>query len=150
MVMVCTRCGSDKYRKNGSYKGVQRYRCLRCKGYFSTVVRKFDYAAKAKALDMYLNNVGIRKVARFIGCSPALVVRWIKAAGERLSLQLAEAKDKIKDQLPDVIEMDEIFTYVKKNSNEQSYGLLILEGKPVLLRMSSAKASRPPSGSIKK
>jgi transposase-like protein len=148
--MVCTHCGSSNYRKNGSYQGVQRYRCMQCLGYFSTRPRKFDYASKEKALDMYLNNVGIRKIARFIGCSPALALRWIKTAGERLSLQLEQAGAQVKDQLPDVIEMDEIYTFVKKNSSGQSYGLLIVGGKPALLRMSSAKGLMPPSPSTGK
>ena len=137
MSKVCNHCGSCNFRKNGSYKGVQRYLCNDCKGYFSTKVRKFDYAAKSKAIDMYLNNVGIRKTARFIGASPTLILRWIRAAGMRLAEQLEQASEQVKEELPDVIEMDEIYTFVKKNSSGQSYGLLILEGKAVLLRTSS-------------
>lgn len=143
MSEVCRRCGSANYRRNGSYKGSQRYQCLACGAYFSDRVRKFSYAVKAQALDMYLNNVGIRKVARFTGASPASVLKWIRAASLRLSRQLAQASIEVGEQLPDVIEMDEIYTYVKKNTAVPSYGLLILDGKPVLLRMSSAKASKP-------
>lgn len=141
MEIRCQRCGSLDYRRNGSYKGVQRYRCRACGAYFSDRARKFSYAVKAQALDMYLNNVGIRKTARFTGASPASVVKWIRAAGLRLSRQLEQASIEVGEQLPDVIELDEIYTYVKKNSNAPSYGLLILDGKPVLLRMSSAKGS---------
>jgi len=135
MSLVCTNCGSANYRKNGSYQGNQRYHCNDCGHYFSDKIRKFSYADKARALDMYLNNVGVRKVARFIGASPALIIRWVKAAGTRLSEQLEQASEQVKSGLPDIIEMDEIYTYVKKNSSAQSYGLLILDGKAVLLRL---------------
>ena len=84
---------------------------------------------------MYLNNVGIRKIALFIGCSPALVVYWIKQFAHRLSDRLKEASEVVKDDMPDIIELDELYTYVKKSQTEQSYGLLILEGRSVLLRM---------------
>ena len=138
MAMVCTHCGSGDYRKNGSYKGVQRFYCRTCTGYFSTRPRKFDYAAKARVLDMYLNNVGIRKSARFVGASPALVLRWLRAAGHQLAEQLRRTSQEVEEALPDVIEMDEIYTFVKKNGSGQSYGLLILGPKAVLLRTSSA------------
>jgi transposase-like protein len=143
MRIQCTRCGSSDYRRNGSHAGVQRYRCRDCGAYFSDRKRKFDYSDKARALDMYLNNVGIRKVARFTGASPASVVKWIRAAGMRLLRQLAQASKEVADRLPDVIEMDEIYTHVQKNSAAPSYGLLILDGRPVLLRMPSVKASPP-------
>ncbi len=143
MEIHCTRCGSSDYRRNGSHGGVQRYRCRGCGAYLNDRKRKFDYSDKARALDMYLNNVGIRKVARFMGASPASVVKWVRSAGARLSRQLAQASREVAEQLPDVIEMDEIYTHVQKNSIVPSYGLLILDGKPVLLRMSSAKASPP-------
>jgi transposase-like protein len=134
--MMRTYCGSEEYRKNGVYREIQRYLCKGCGRYFSDKVRKFDYATRAKALDMYLNNVGIRKTARFIGASPGLIVHWVRQAGERLvKKQLEQALEDTKEKLPDVIEMDEIYTYVEKNSKGQLYGLLILGGRNVLLRM---------------
>jgi transposase-like protein len=138
MSLLCTGCGSEDYKKNGSYKGVQRYHCKSCGMYFSTKPRKFSYVEKKRALDMYMNNVGIRKIARFIGASPALIVRWIRDFGNTICRQVEEAKTEVKNKLPDIIEMDEIYTFVKKNSKEQSYGLLILGRNVVLLRTSLA------------
>jgi IS1 family transposase len=65
------------------------------------------------SLDMYLNNVGIRKIARFVGASPAGVLRWIRKEHAALTARLAEARP---DPQPpgDVIEMDEIYTFVQK------------------------------------
>ncbi|MCL2298149.1 MAG: hypothetical protein FWC38_02790, partial [Proteobacteria bacterium] len=74
--MQCTHCGSTSYVKNGSYKGSQRYRCKDCGRAFSDKVRKFTYADKERFLHMYLNNVGIRKSALFMGCSSSMPNRW--------------------------------------------------------------------------
>ena len=41
--MRCTHCGNDNFVKNGSYKGVQRYKCKNCFLYFSDKARKFNY-----------------------------------------------------------------------------------------------------------
>jgi hypothetical protein len=90
---------------------------------------------RAKALQMYLNNVGIRKIALFLGASPAGVLKWLRKTGQELCLQLQQAAHTVNEQLPDIIEMDEIYTYVQKNAREQSSGLLILDEKVVLLRL---------------
>jgi len=136
--MICHHCGSASFRKNGHSAGVQRYLCKACQRSFSAHGERFSQAVKAQALDMYLNNVGIRKIARFTGASPPAVLKWIKKAARTLAAQLAQAAGQVQDQLPDVIEMDEIYTFVQKNSSAPSYGLLILDGRAVLLRTSSA------------
>ena len=135
--MQCTHCGSLRYVKNGSYKGVRRYICKDCGRYFSDKVRKFTYKDKEKFLQMYLNNVGIRKAALFMGCSPSLLVRWIREFAENLRQKLSKASQSLEDGLPDIIEMDEIYTRVKKGGIVHRYGLLILEDEVKLLRISS-------------
>jgi len=61
--------------------------------------------------------VGVRKVALFIGCSPASVVNWIRAAHRDLVERLRAAADAVEAGVaPDVIEMDEIYTFVQKGS----------------------------------
>ena len=141
--MNCHHCGSVEYRRNGSYKGVQRFICQDCQRSFTSRGERFSRETKEQALDMYLNNVGIRKAARFVGASPAAVLKWIRGAGERLAEQLRKTADTVADDLPDVIEMDEIYTFVKKNSAGQSFGLLIVGDKAALLPIRSAKASQP-------
>ena len=148
--LQCTRCGARDFRKNGTHAGVQRYRCRACGGYFSDRPRKFGFADKAKALDMYLNNVGIRKIARFMGASPALMVRWVKAFGAQVSAQIAAAGASTATDAPDIIEMDEVYTFVQKNSSAPSYGVLIAGDRVALLRITSAKASTRPSRSTAK
>ena len=66
---------------------------------------------------MYLNNVGIRKIARFVGASPAGVLRWIRKAHLGVQSRAAQASQPVGGVPPDVIEMDEIYTFVQKNSS---------------------------------
>lgn len=131
--MKCHHCESKEYRKNGRYQNVQRYICKQCGRSFTSRGERYAKSVKEHALTMYLNNVGIRKIARFVSASPAGVLKWIRAARGRLAEQLHTAADSVEKALPDVIEMDEIYTYVQKKANGPSFGLLIVDGNVALL-----------------
>jgi transposase-like protein len=136
--MRCTHCGSTQYVKNGSNHGYQRYRCNSCKRSFSDRVRKFTYDHKESFLKYYLNNTGVRKCALFIGCAPSLIVRWTRELAENLRRLAREAESKIDSKaMPEIIEMDEIYTRIKKGQIKCQYGLLILENEVKLLHLSS-------------
>jgi len=136
--MQCTHCGSLNSVKNGSYKGSQRFICKECNRAFCDKVRKFTYADKERFILMYMNNVGIRKAAKFMGCSSSLLVRWVREFAQNLRRQLEKAQNNMeKDSVPDIIEMDEIYTRIKKKTIEYPYGLLILGEEVRLLRMLS-------------
>lgn len=142
--MECHHCGSGDWRRNGSYEGVQRYLCRSCGRSFTSRGERISREVKARALDMYLNNVGIRKVARFVNASPASVINWIRKAREAMAQQLREAADTLEaDARPDIIEMDEIYTYAQKNSSAPSYGLLIVDGRVAWLRITSETRASP-------
>jgi hypothetical protein len=132
--MKCHHCGSESYRKNGSYRGVQRYICKSCGRSFTSRGERFDRRTKEKALEMYLNNAGIREIARLSGASSTAVIKWIRAAREDLSRQCHRAAEKIAAEWPDVIGMDEIDSFIEKNGNGRPYGLLIVGENTVLFR----------------
>ncbi len=96
-------------------QGARRYRCRTCGRHMTDKPPRFSAETKAQAVDMYLNNVGIRKIARFVEASPAGVLRWIRKAHAELQVRKAQSAADHKQQ-PDIIEMDEIYTYVQKNS----------------------------------
>ena len=113
-----------------------RYKCKSCSHYFSDKVRKFSYKDKERAVMMHLKGVGIRKVAEFMNCSASLIVRWIRAFSNSLRKRLAAEEEAFScEQLPDIIEMDEIHTCVKKGDVGSRYGLLIHGGEAKLLRL---------------
>ena len=119
--MDCPRCQSQDLIKRGFKSGFQRYRCRACGRHCTDRAPKFSAEAKAKAIDMYVNNVGIRKIARFVGASPAGVLRWIRKEHAIIQARLAAAKPVLSDE-PDIIEMDEIYTFVQKNNSVRSSG----------------------------
>lgn len=134
----CPYCGSTKVRLNGKSRGTQRMLCLSCNKTFAKDPKRVSKSDKQKAILMYLNNVGIRKIALFFGVSAPAVLKWIKNA-HKLLTELLENFDPLTSEKADIIELDEIYTYVKKRKIEQSYGLLILGDKNVLLRLPSEK-----------
>jgi len=100
----CKYCGGGVW-KNGVDKGVQRFRCKECGRYFSDSLPKYGDKDKEKAIQMYLNNCGIRKTALFIGCSHATIINWVREAAVKI-------KEKSYSIDGDTIEMDEIFAQV--------------------------------------
>ena len=134
----CPYCKSTKVRKNGMNRGTQRMQCMNCKKTFPQTPKRVSKEVKYKALLMYLNNVGIRKIALFFGVSAPAVLKWIKNAHKLLN-ELLNNFNPLNTEKTDIIELDEIYTYVKKRKKEQSYGLLILDDESVLLHIPSEK-----------
>jgi len=114
--MECPGCRSADLRKTGRKDGFQRYCCRSCGRYCTDRPPRFSAQTKAMAVDMYLNNVGIRKIARFVGASPAGVLRWIRKEHHAVQARLARSKP-VPEGKADIIEMDEIYTFVQKNSS---------------------------------
>mgnify|MGYP002626344167 FL=1 len=133
-MLNCPKCGSKKVRKNGKNRGTQRMICCECGKTFPSEPKRISKETKQKALMMYLNNVGIRKIALIFNVSPTSVLRWIKNA-HKLLMELIKNFNPLSHDKADIIELDEIYTYVKKRKKEQSYGLLILEDKCALLHI---------------
>jgi len=132
--MECKHCGSEKTRKNGVSKGYQRYKCNTCGRTFSGTPEKFSEATKRMAVWMTLNGVGIRKTALLLKTSHVNVLNWLKKAHEMMLQNLEKSGSDYSEDV-DVIELDEIYTFVEKKGGNTRYGLLILDGKSVLLRL---------------
>jgi transposase-like protein len=139
MGLACRHCGSERTRKNGTGGGVQRHLCRDCGRTFVERAPRYGAALRARAVHMHLNNVGVRKIALFLGCSPASVVNWVRAAHRDLAERLRQAADRVEaGAVPDVVEMDEIYTWVQKNSSAPWCGLPTHDGRLVLWPLRSA------------
>lgn len=141
MTIKCKYCNSTSLVKNGIVLGSQRYKCKVCnrKTRVGDARVKYDDNKKHMAMVMYLNSCGIRSIARVLKTSPALVLHWIKRYAKNF-IDITENNKLSKvnhneSQEPDIIEMDEIFTYIKKNETKSEFGLLILGNNTVLLRL---------------
>lgn len=114
--MHCPGCGGDDLMKRGHKGGRQRYQCRVCNRYSTDSQPKFSAQTKGLAIEMYMNNMGIRAIGRVLGASPAAVLNWIRKEHVSLQRKVAQAAP-IDTSAADIIEMDEIYTYVQKNSS---------------------------------
>ena len=119
--MDCPRCKSCNYTKAGFVKGIQRYKCKECH-YLYTVSEKSTakpMVIKRQALHLYLEGLGFRSIGRILKVSNVSVMKWIRAFGE-------QANDIKSEQDIDVVEIDELHTYIGQKKAIAGYGLLLI------------------------
>jgi hypothetical protein len=68
------------------------------------------------ALDLYLEGLGFRAIGRLLKVSHTAVFYWGKQAGESVALP-------VEDNPVDVVEVDEMHTYVGKKKVTDGFGL---------------------------
>ena len=88
---------------------------------------KYSNKKREKVIKMYLENVSIRSIERLEGVSEPLILKWIKKMGKEIKNKFNESINKIKDNINnidekdikkeniEILEIDEIVTYIKKN-----------------------------------
>ena len=125
MGLRCKGCGSEEHVKNGLMRGKQRYRCRACGLNFTdTPPRGKPPAVKAAAVLLYVSGLSMNRTAKLLGVSTPTVQAWL----ERF------AKDHAKKPEPEgralVIELDEMWHYLKKNPRSSGSGKLgiVLQG----------------------
>ena len=106
--------------KDGIVNEKQRYKCKSC-GYRHTVKHLGKSPdIKRQALQLYLEGLGFRSIGRFLNCSHVAVYNWIRAHGESIK-PLRSDKD------IDVVELDEMHTYIGSKKTIVGSGLLLIE-----------------------
>ena len=120
-MMVCKRCESAERQKAGFVRGQQRYRCKGC-GYFYTLTppRGRPLQEKLLALSLYASGLSINRIAQYFRVSPPGVLRWIKKLGHTLCPKVEASAGVI------VMELDEMWHYLKKNPTNCGSGKLMI------------------------
>ena len=137
--MRCSRCGSVEYCKDGIVKGRQRFKCKQCNYHYS-VEQKSDVKSietRRLAFEMYLEGVGFRSIGRILKISYVTVFQWVKKWGENLELPR-------RNEAIEVVELDEMHTYVSQKKTTDGYGLLLIdiENGLSLLSVETARQQR--------
>jgi len=120
--MKCPRCKGDNFVKNGIIKGQQRYRCKSCGLNYSVEFKSTatrDYTRRF-ALMLYLEGLGFHSIGRLLHVSHVSVIKWVRRYGK----QLEELKN---DKPVNVVEMDELHTYIGSKKATAGYGLQLIE-----------------------
>ena len=119
-MVTCPKCGCQKCTKDGIVKGRQRHKCKSC-GYRHTVQQLGKSPnMKRQALELYLEGLGFRSIGRFLKCSHVAVYNWIKAFGE-------SAEQIRSETAVEVVEIDEMHTYISSKKTTAGYGLLLID-----------------------
>ena len=152
MSISCAKCHSRFYVKNGFVRGQQRYKCKDCLCNFINGDRRNRYDNKTRnlAVRMYLNNCGLRRISEILEVPLSTSFSWIKKAGKIVDEMVKERKDRIEEI--EILEMDELFTFIKKNlektgkqgntvTHTPEFGLLWIGTDLKILRLKQAMAT---------
>ena len=121
MLENCKYCGCSGVWKFGVVNGKQRYKCKHCARSQSEIDGREKYSAQERkfAITLYLEGNGFRRIARIMTKTFEKEFRhqtiqyWIKKAGIQV---LKQAKERVTSAKMEVLEMDELYTYVKKKT----------------------------------
>lgn len=69
---------------------------------------------------MYLEGLGFRSIDRVLNISYGTVCQWVKRWGEQVDLPRSAAA-------AEIVELDEIHTYVASKKTTDGYGLLLID-----------------------
>ena len=116
--MKCPRCGSKEIRKAGKPRGKQQYQCKECERKFITALN-YSKAFKQKAIATFYEGNSGRAVGRIMEINKSTVYNWIKKLDEKIeNSDCAEEKETAETQTVDIIEMDELFAYIKEKKTK--------------------------------
>src|SRR4051812_6457963 len=125
MGLRCKRRGSEQHVKNGLMRGQQRYLCKDCGLNFTdTPARGKPLALKAAAVLLYVSGLSMNRTAQLLGVSTPTVQAWLEQFAQAYA-QTPEPEGRAV-----VIELDEMWHYLKKSPNRSGSGKLgiVLQG----------------------
>lgn len=138
--MRCPRCESESVVKAGFQSEKQRYKCKECKRLFVELSQRgIPAEVKAQAIAMYLEGLGFRAIGRLLGVSNVAVLKWIRSAAEKLPEPRESA-------FVDVLELDELWHFVKKRLSNSGCGLRLTVNDAPLLTSRLVAVVYKPSG----
>ena len=135
----CKRCGGEEHVKNGFMKGLQRYRCKACGLNFTdTPPRGMPLRVKVTAVLLYLSGLSMNRTAKLLGVSTPTVQAWI----ERFAQVYARKPEP--EGRAVVVELDEMWHYLKKSRTSSGSGRLGIVLRGAWLTGNAAVVTPPP------
>ena len=119
MGLRCKRCGSDEHVKNGLMRNKQRYLCKGCGLNFTdTPPRGKPLALMVAAVLLYVSGLSMNRTAKLLGVSTPTIQAWLE------QFAAAYAQKPEPEGRAVVIELDEMWQYLKKSPNRSGSGRL--------------------------
>ena len=136
-MLLSQHCGSESAVKNSFVCGKQRYKCKNCGKTFRVGDnrKKYDISVKMRVMKYYLRGTGIRTIEANEGISSPLILQWIRKFSSIVTQNLNESKIDEDCSNIEILEIDELFTFYKKNKTKPISGLLWTESGIKLLTL---------------
>lgn len=123
--IICKRCASAKWVKNGFVRGMQRYHCQDCGYNFThTPLRGKPAAVKALAVLLYsMGKASYEWIGQLLDVSGVAVYKWIRQTAE--SLPEPQMREEIQE-----MELDEMWHFIqsKKTSVGSGRPMTVVQG----------------------
>lgn len=120
----CKRCSSVHIVRNGTQEGIQRYKCRDCGAVFRGQEPRYSSALKLEVVKMYLHSMSIRAIGKVKQIHHSVIAYWIKKAGLIAKESFYTEVSRVTEKDIQILELDELFTYIKKNPAKRMYFLL--------------------------
>jgi transposase-like protein len=106
----CPHCASSEQQTKAghTHTGSQRYKCRACARFYTPDPKPLGYPdeTKREAVRLYLEGTNFRRIGRVLGVSHQSVINWIN------SYHAALPASEPSVAAPEVVELDELFTFV--------------------------------------
>ena len=140
MGLRCKRCGSEEQVKNGLMRGKQRYLCKGCGlNFTNTPARGKPLALKAAAVLLYVSGLSMNRTAKLLGVSTPTIQAWLEPFAA-VYAQKPEPEGRAV-----VIELDEMWHYLKKSQSRSGSGKLGIVLQGGWWTGNAAVVTRPPA-----
>jgi len=143
--MYCKKCKSENHVKAGFINKEQRYLCKDCGCKFVPTRQKGkDEKTKLTAVWLYCHGLSFRTIAKFFKVNVRSVFNWVKSFAVKNYVKPEPSND-VDSAI--VLELDEMWHYIKSKKIGSGYGKLIvaipinlLTGPAVWLRQTQGRA----------
>ena len=117
--MSCPKCNHHHIIKNGKVKGSQRWKCKGCSFQFTrTTARGRPLRQKSLAVFLYCHGVSMNALAKMFQVRTSSILKWIR----KFAQEHYEKPEPLGKAI--IMELDEMWHYVKKNGRNSGYGKL--------------------------
>ncbi len=120
-MIECPKCGHEGIVKSGRIWGKQRWKCKKCGFQFTRATsRGRPLWQKQLSVFLYCHGISMNALAKMFGVRASSVLKWIRNY----------AKDHYEKPEPQgeviIMELDEMWHYLKKNPVSSGYGRLLI------------------------
>lgn len=113
-MLQCPYCGCESLVKNGSTRGVPKWKCKKCGRQTSLRGGKAENSqAKADAVLLYLNGLSLNAIAVLKSVVPSTVLRWVRRFAEQRANKPQPGPGRVI-----VMELDELWHFVNSKANK--------------------------------